>query len=262
MVTKEDLKLGFGKLGLARGMHVMVHSSLSSFGQVEGGADTVIDALMEILTPEGTLMMPSFNHGAPYEKGEVFDIAHTPTTNGIIPDTFWRRSGVVRSMNPTHSFAAWGKNALRYTKHHQQVPAMGKGSPLDLMMEDGGYCLLLGVGYKSNTFHHLVETVVGAPCLGENDEVYPVREADGTLTTAHTWARRGGRCPIDDGARYAPQMAAIHRQEKIGQATVTFYKLRDGYEVISRNLKEGLEGHPPCTACPVRPRVCEWTAKK
>jgi hypothetical protein len=57
-------------------------------------------------------------------------------------------------------------------------------------------------------------------------------------------------------------MAAIHRQEKIGQATVTFYKLSDGYEVIAHNLKEGFEGHPPCSACPVRPRVCEWTVKE
>ena len=74
IVTREDLKKGFLALGLTAGMKVMVHSSLKSFGYVEGGADAVIDVLMEILTPEGTLMMPSFNHEAPYNKGDIFDV--------------------------------------------------------------------------------------------------------------------------------------------------------------------------------------------
>ena len=114
LVTKEMLKQGFAELGIRAGMKVMVHSSLKSFGYVEGGADAVIDALMELLTPEGTLMMPSFNHEAPYFEGDIFDISKTPTTNGLIPDTFWRREGVSRSMNPTHAFAAWGKDRERY----------------------------------------------------------------------------------------------------------------------------------------------------
>ena len=162
-LTKDALKEGLRSLGVGPGMKVMVHSSLKSFGYVEGGADTVVDALMELLTPEGTLVMPSFNHEAPYEKGEIYDVAHTPTINGIIPDTFWRRPGVERSINPTHPFAAWGKDARRYTEDHQKTSAMGPDSPLGRLMEDGGYCLLLGVGYTRNTFHHYVETCEGAP---------------------------------------------------------------------------------------------------
>ena len=65
----EDLCDGFRRLGLQVGGGVMVHSSLSSFGHVLGGARTVIEALMEVVTPEGTLMMPSFNHGEPFGPG-------------------------------------------------------------------------------------------------------------------------------------------------------------------------------------------------
>jgi aminoglycoside 3-N-acetyltransferase len=47
-VTKEDIKKGLIKLGLKKGDIIGVHSSLSRFGYVIGGADTVIDALLEI----------------------------------------------------------------------------------------------------------------------------------------------------------------------------------------------------------------------
>ena len=156
-VTKEDLIRDLRALGVRDGMKLQVHSSLSRIGWVEGGADAVLDALMTVLTPEGTLMLPSFNHGEAYRDGRVYDRERTPTTNGKIPDTFWRRPDVYRGVNPTHPFAAWGKDAAWYVTHDQEAPTMGAGSPLDRLMRDGGYVLLLGVGYISNTFHHLAE---------------------------------------------------------------------------------------------------------
>ncbi len=260
-VTKDDLKRGLRKLGVRAGMKVLVHSSLSRFGYVEGGADTVIDALTELLTSEGTLLMPSFNHEAPYDEGEIFDVLRTPTTNGAVADAFWRRPGVLRSVNPTHAFAAWGKDAGRYTEDHQKTSAMGVDSPYYRLMKDGGWCLLLGVGYGSNTFHHVVESCEGAPCLRLRGERYPVRLADGREIMAHTWSWRDGSCPIDDGAAYAPFMAAIDRRERIGGADATLYRLEDGYAIIAKFLREGLGELPPCSRCPRRPRVCRWTVE-
>jgi len=66
--TKRRIVDGLRELGITPGMRVMVHSSLKSFGPVEGGAQIVVDALMEVITPQGTLMMPSFNHGAPFKR--------------------------------------------------------------------------------------------------------------------------------------------------------------------------------------------------
>ena len=262
IVTREYLKEALAGLGVCGGMNVIVHSSLKSFGYVEGGADTVIDVLMELVTEEGTLLFPSFNHGAPYSAGDIYDVTCTPTTNGKIPDTFWRRPGVSRSINPTHAFAAWGKNQERYTKDHQKTSAMGPDSPLGRLMEDGGYCLLLGTGYRSNTFHHQVECCEGVPCLRLRGEKYPVRLADGTEMMAHTWSWRNGRCPINDAAGYAPLMAQVDRSARIGDATVNLYKLSEGYEVIARCLKEGWNGNPPCSECSIRPRVNQWTVEE
>ena len=110
-LTKAEIVAGLHQLGLKAGDGVMVHSSLKSFGRVAEGPKTVIAALMEVLTPAGTLMMPSFNHGAAFRADGpgYFDPAETPTTNGAIPNLFWQLPGVQRSLHPTHSFAVWVK---------------------------------------------------------------------------------------------------------------------------------------------------------
>ena len=60
-LTRSDIVDGLRALGLAAGDRVVVHSSLKAFGRVEGGPNTVIDALEEVITPAGTLVMPTFS---------------------------------------------------------------------------------------------------------------------------------------------------------------------------------------------------------
>ncbi|MBR6533657.1 MAG: AAC(3) family N-acetyltransferase [Clostridia bacterium] len=262
IVTKKFLKAGFESLGVTRDMKLIVHSSLKSFGCVEGGADCVIDTICEILGDGGTLMMPSFNHGEPYYNGDIFDVNKTPTTNGIIPETFRKRKGVLRSINPTHPFSVWGKDKERYTKDHQKYDAFGIGSPLYRLMEDGGYCMLIGTGYKANTFHHLVETCEASPCLLPKGEVYPVKLYDGTVADAHTWSWRDGICPINYNPIYPPLMKDIEKRVKIGNAEVILYNLKKGYDVIASCLNDGAVGGIKCSDCKIRPRVCKWSVDK
>lgn len=251
-------------------MGVVVHSSLGSLGHVEGGARAVVDALMEIITPEGTLVMPSFNHDVPFREGGpgYYDPRETPTTNGAIPDCFWRLDGVYRSLNPTHPFAAWGKNARRYTEFHHRTLTMGPESPLGLLLRDDGYCLLLGVGYRANTFHHVVEMSTGAPCLGQRTEAYPVRLPDGRRVLGRTWGWRNGRCPFTDAGRYFQKIADVHTQASVGKGLSTFYRLRDGYEIVADIFAHGNDDFPPCSGCSIRPRqvpatvTSDWDAEK
>jgi aminoglycoside 3-N-acetyltransferase len=248
-------------------MGVMVHSSLSSFGYVEGGAATVVRALMATLTSDGLLLMPSFNHGAPFESGEAgyYHPDETPTTNGAIPDHFWRLPGVRRSLNPTHPFAAWGMRAPHYVATHHRTLTMGlsdatgAASPLGRLYADGGYGLLLGVDYTSNTFHHVVETAVGAPCLGRRSEAYWVHLPDGREVLGRTWGWRERSCPFTDGDRYADRMAASQKTVTIGNALCTLYRLHDCFEVVSEILDQGRDGFPPCARCPIRPRQVRQT---
>lgn len=257
-VTRETVVAGLRRLGLSAGDAVMVHSSFKSFGPVAGGPETVIRAIMEVLTPAGTLMMPSFNHGKAFrpDGSGVFDPQITPTTNGIIPQTFWQMEGVCRSLSPTHSFAAWGKHARAYTQDHHRTLTCGPDSPLGLLARAGGYGLLVGVDYRSNTFHHVVETMLGAPCIEQRTVALPMRLPDGSIVEGRTWNWRSRACPITDDARYGAQIEqqGLERRTTIGRSLLRCFRLMDIFPVIARCLREGLEEYPPCRDCPVRPQ--------
>jgi aminoglycoside 3-N-acetyltransferase len=258
MVNKADILASLREIGIRPGSGLMVHSSLKSFGYVQGGAQTVIAALMEALTPEGTLLMPSFNHEAPFRPGGpgYFQPEETPTTNGAIPDAFWRMPGVYRSLNPTHAFAAWGKHARRYTEFHHQTLTMGPQSPLGLLYADDGFCLLMGVGYAANTFHHVVETSLEVPCLGLRTEAYPILLPDGRKVIGRTWGWRARLCPFTDENRYHDDMQArgLQKEVMVGQSRFILFRLSACFEVVAEILQTGKAGFPPCTRCPIRPR--------
>jgi len=243
-LTRRSLRAGLRELGVRRGMDLMVHSSLASLGPVIGGADAVIDALLDTIGPSGTLMMPSFNH----ERAQVFDINTTPTNNGEIPDTFWRRPGVARSVHTTHSLAARGPKARRWTGGHLDTLWMGPESPLGRLIHDGGYLLLLGVGHNSNTSYHVAETAMDPPCLGEL--MRPARLLDFSAQVQHvkTLQFRNGVCPVSPAEldRVLTRQR-LHTRHRIGQAICTLVKGLDLFRVHRRLLG------PHCPTCPVRP---------
>lgn len=70
-LTREEIENGFRDLGLLQGMFLEVHSSLSSFGHVEGGADTVIRALINIIGDEGAIVMSTFPVSVPLPLTEI-----------------------------------------------------------------------------------------------------------------------------------------------------------------------------------------------
>mgnify|MGYP002527390468 CR=1 FL=1 len=77
-VTRSDIIRDLEAMGLKTGDSVMVHSSLSSIGHVEGGAQTVVEAFLELLGRGGTLMVPTFTHSG----CQYFDPLVTPSLNG------------------------------------------------------------------------------------------------------------------------------------------------------------------------------------
>jgi len=265
MVTKADILAGLRELGITPGCGLMVHSSLKSFGTVQGGPKTVIEALMAAVTSEGTLLMPSFNHATIFQEdgSGCFDPLATPTTNGIVADTFWRMPGVYRSLNPTHAFAAWGKQARRYTEFHHRTLTMGPQSPLGLLYADDGYGLLIGVGYEANTFHHVVEMSLRVPCLGLRTEAYPLILPDGHRAQGRTWGWRERFCPFTDEGGYYNEIPArgLQREVIVGQSRLILFRLRDCFAVVAEMLRTGQHGFPPCSGCPIRPRQ-KWATVK
>lgn len=108
--TKADLKHDLAAMGLTGNETILIHSSMKSIGPVEGGADTVLDAWMEFFA-EGLLLLPTHTWRFINEENRVFDVRRSPCCVGILPELFRQRPGVVRSLHPTHSMAAYGKGA-------------------------------------------------------------------------------------------------------------------------------------------------------
>jgi aminoglycoside 3-N-acetyltransferase len=174
--TRASLTREISASGIAGGDTILVHSSLSVLGWVSGGAVAVIQALMDVITPEGTLVMPEHsgdlsdpaNWRHPpvpenwwniiRESMPAYDPAYTPSRGmGTIPEVFRTMPGVIRSGHPEVSFAAWGKHASFITSSHSLDYSLGENSPLARIYDLDGKVLLLGVGFENNTSFHLSE---------------------------------------------------------------------------------------------------------
>ncbi|WP_114239743.1 aminoglycoside N(3)-acetyltransferase [Dyella sp. C9] len=160
-------------LGVAAGGVVMVHSSLSAFGAIAGGAPAVIEALLRCLGEAGTLVMPAFtpqiadpHPGAGLHADAAIMGARdgvplfgnaTPTPMGAIPNALLAHPQHRRSPHPQASVAAIGPHARTITRPHPLPYALGKHSPFERMHALRAQILLLGVGHNRNSFLHYAE---------------------------------------------------------------------------------------------------------
>ena len=174
--TITSLKRDLKALGVRPGAIIIVHSSLSKIGWTVGGPVSVIKALMQTITPKGTLVMPTFTSGnsepskwenppVPKERWETirkempaFEPKITTTrAMGKIAETFRNWPNVIRSNHPMSTFAAWGKKAKYITDYHELNGDLGEKSPIARLYELYGQILLIGVDHESNSSVHLAE---------------------------------------------------------------------------------------------------------
>ena len=193
MHTIPSLKKDLYRLGLKRGMSVIVHSSFSEVGQVNGGPVGLILALEETVTPSGNVVMPTMSANltdpAEWYSSSVarsqwqeikrtmpaYDKRFTPTHKmGIVAEVFRKQPCVVRSNHPACSFAAWGDKSPQLMRNHMLDFPTGKNTPLHRMYRLNGYILLIGVDHRVNTSLHLAENFVGAEILGWHWEGSPL----------------------------------------------------------------------------------------
>ena len=182
-LSREAIASGLRALGLEAGSLVLVHSSLRSLGWVEGGAQTVIDALLEAVSPGGTVLVPTLTGTIPDgpEHPPVFDPRTTHCWTGTIPETFRRLPAARRSRHPTHSVAAIGPATdWLIAGHENGATPCAADSPYGRLAGAGGFILLLGVTYDSNTSLHMVEELAGVPYhLQDKPAPARVARADG-----------------------------------------------------------------------------------
>ena len=155
-LSQKDIENGLREVGLSSGMMVEVHSSLSSFGHVQGGADTVIRALQNAVGEDGAIVMPAFRISPPHpltsedkSRGLVMKLKvlapdHRERSGmGRIADTFQKRPDVLTGEG-MFRVCAWGKD--------REIHSQG----LRHLIDNGGYGLLMGVDiYRLSSMHYM-----------------------------------------------------------------------------------------------------------
>jgi aminoglycoside N3'-acetyltransferase len=250
VLRKEDLLADLSKCTLRKSDRVMVHSSLSSMGVLENGAETFVAALKELISSEGTIVMPTFPQKNMYEylsRYEVFEVTSTQSQNGAITETFRLQEGTFRSLHPTHPVAAWGKDAEELCAGHERSLApFGERSPYAKILAANFKILLVGVNFEHMTicraFEDLRPEIAPNPYLDQLFAV-EVRNAHGNLVKVTT------KCHSPDFSRRRYNMYLYAHMKnrisvsRIGSARTTMVLARDVFDTQVELAKRGIFGY-------------------
>ena len=195
--TVSSLAADLRALGLAAGDLVLAHCAQRSIGFVAGGTHAVVQALLDVLGDDGTLVVPTHTpdntdpadwRHPPVppawwrpirEQTPGFDPARTPSRwMGAVAEAVRTWPGALRSDHPQVSFAALGARAADVVRDHRLDDALGEHSPLGAVYRLDGKVLLLGCGHDSNTSLHLAEYRQPFPPRDRTGS--SVRQPDGT----------------------------------------------------------------------------------
>ncbi len=183
MYNKQDIIDKIRKIGVKPTDTLLVHSSMKAIGEVEGGADTVLDAFIHYLQDDGLLIFPTHTWEQINDEYNVYDPMTEPSCVGILTNLFLKRPGVIRSLHPTHSVAALGRDAADYTFGEEffDTPCSREGC-WGKLYDRHAKILFLGCSLKRNTYIHGVEEWNHIPNrLAEKPRQLKIKTPDGRL---------------------------------------------------------------------------------
>ena len=157
MYTEENLLAQLKDMNIDQNGTIIVHSSMKSIGDVEGGADTILDAFSKFMK-DGLLVFPTHTWADVNKNQPKFYVETSPSHIGILTEKFRKRPNVIRSLHPTHSVAALGKDAKSFTAGNEKFDTpCARGSSWGKLLDRQAKILLVGVDLTRNTFIHGIE---------------------------------------------------------------------------------------------------------
>ena len=248
-VTPDQIVAAIRSLGVRAGDWMIVHSSFKSFGGVEGGPGAVAKALVDAVSPGGSVFVPTFNYG-----NDPYDPATAPSYDGVITEYFRKLPGAVRSLHPTHPIAGIGPDAPAVLRDHDKVHAFGVGSPCHRLWEGNAWVLLLGVSHNANSVAHVAEELLQMPYLDRRRTARVVAPEGIREVTV----RRPG-CSDAWEPVLAPALRPFVREGQAGAARLLLVRARDMVDVTCALLKSNpaalLCAKGDCDACTTARRM-------
>ena len=228
MITRLDILADLNKVATPSGAVVTVHTSLRAVGEIEGGGQTLLDALIERFTADGGLLVIPTHTWANLDiKGAItLDLTKRETNLGVLPTLALRDGRGVRSLHPTHSVTVFGEGAEAFVKcdYKTETFASPDGCYGELYRR-GGYVLLIGVGNDKNTFIHCAEEMLGVENRNSDEKIVTtVKHPDGKITERMLYPMYTEG--TDDISLCFPKYDAafsylgVERQGKLGNATL------------------------------------------
>lgn len=123
MINKETLKSDLLKSGIKKGDILNMKVSLRSIGKLENGADTLIEALLDVVGEEGTIVSDAFieakTYRFPFTEKEIVD-ENTTSYAGAFANAMVNYKDAYRSKHPIQKFVAIGKLAEKLMNEHDK----------------------------------------------------------------------------------------------------------------------------------------------
>jgi aminoglycoside 3-N-acetyltransferase len=225
-VSKDRIIRDLRRIGVRKGDHIAVTLSLKSIGHVDGGPTTFIDAMLETLGSNGTLLMNTFTRTFPLSmipSDFISDRRTTPVWTGLVPETLRKRKDSTRSPHPSFSVTAIGKLAQHLTKDHNENSNLFM--PYSRLAEAGGKYLCIGLGNRLVAIRHEAQRLAGLfnlvhqwrgvkykdfegkvmiyiynslPCIRKLPELVPTLEKTGIVKTGKVGMARSVLAPAKE----------------------------------------------------------------
>lgn len=237
MHTKQSLLSDLKALGIDPRGTTLAHCSYKSLGEVEGGPQTVIDSLVEYMQ-DGLMVFPTHTWNNVTEDQPYYSVLETEVCIGIIPELARKTANAIRSAHPTHSVAAFGKDAQSFTAGEQvyTTPCPREGC-WGKLLDRNATILLVGVGLNRDTFIHGVEEWLDIPNrINEKKRMLFIRLSDGTLVSCPNSGHLGHVAENFPRVEGYLRERGILKEGKLGDAKVLYHQTQPLTEALNALL--------------------------
>lgn len=240
----KDVVSALQTVGIRPGETIFVHSDLKSFGKLDPGIsrneylEAFIQAFLEAVGGEGTLIMPTFSYTLTSKR--IFDAESTPSTVGAMTEFFRKMNDVVRSNDPIFSIAAIGRDKQYFTE--VGADCFGKDSIFEKLYERDASLVFIGETFDI-TFMHYAEQRRGVPYRFLKRFDGEIRAGGMNRPCSYLYNVR----PLDQNIEYDLEGIAsffssegVLRQAPIGYSKVRKVGAKDAYDAIERGFRKNV----------------------